>query len=445
MAVNLEEIAKRITPTAKEHEDEMRIVERIFNMLEEYHVKPILVGSLAKDTDLANNKDIDVFMQFPQDVSRDNLEKEGLRIGKEVFQKLGVEYEIDYAEHPYVKGMLGEHEIEIVPCYLDAKVMSSVDRTPHHTTYVKSKLDGNRLNSEIRLLKQFMRGIGVYGAEAKVEGFSGYLVELIVIRYGSFIKSLEAARSWKIPEVIDVESLWDDHDALPKFFTNTCLIVVDPVDRNRNVAAAVSPECLSKFIVKSDEFIRTPSEDYFFPKEKKMRGESQLKDALKSRKSKFIAFLFKHKKINVNTLYSQLRKTAKHVSSELEGLEFKVFRSSFWTNEEDASVILFEFQVWSLPELVHHKGPPITQDAVNQERFTQKYKDDRPYVKDGRWVVDTKRKYRVVADIMPDIISDKKGFGKNLRELGEAEVLEDEAVFRLKDPGWLKFLNEYMD
>jgi tRNA nucleotidyltransferase (CCA-adding enzyme) len=37
-----------------------------------------------------------------------------------------------------------------------------------------------------------MKGTGVYGAEAKVEGFSGYLTELLVINYGSFPKALEA-------------------------------------------------------------------------------------------------------------------------------------------------------------------------------------------------------------------------------------------------------------
>ena len=31
-----------------------------------------------------------------------------------------------------------------------------------------------------------MQGIGVYGAEIKVGGFSGYLCELLVMKYGGF-------------------------------------------------------------------------------------------------------------------------------------------------------------------------------------------------------------------------------------------------------------------
>jgi len=443
--LNVESILERVTPTRKERSEEMALVERVFKLLNAYPVKPILVGSLAKDTDLANNKDIDIFIQFPQDVPRADLEKQALKIGKEIFNKLGVEHEIDYAEHPYVKGSYEGNNIEIVPCYEGAKIMSAVDRTPHHTQYVSSKIKDSNLNSEIRLLKQFMRGIGVYGAEAKVEGFSGYLVELLVIRYGSFNKVLEAARSWNIPEVIDLEGLWDDPQALPKFFTEAELIVVDPVDKSRNVAAAVSSECLSKLIVKSDEYIHRPSEEFFFPKSKPMRTKEQLASAMVARKSKFMAVVFKHEKINANTLYSQMRKTAKHLVSEIEGMEFTVFKNSIWTNEKGISVLLLEFEVWTLPNMVHHLGPPVTQDASNQEKFNQKYALDKPYVKDGRWVVDTKRRFTEAKDALKEIVSERKGFGKNLRELEVVTVLEDEGLLNIGDAGWLAHINEYLD
>ena len=443
--MNLDSIVRRITPAGDERAKEKVIIDKVFNILKEYKVEPILVGSLAKDTDLSGNKDLDVFIRFQPTVKREELEREGLRIGKEVFRKLGVNHEIDYAEHPYVKGVYDGYSIEVVPCYKGTEIMSAVDRTPHHNRYVKEKLKGTGLNSEIRLLKQFMRGVGVYGAEAKVEGFSGYLVELLAIHYGSFTKALEAARGWDVPEVIDPEGLWEDKSSLRHFFTDASLIVVDPVDRTRNVAAAVSPECLSKFIVKSDEYLTEPSEDFFFPPAKLMRGADELKAAMSSRGSRFIAFVFRHGRLNANTLYAQLRKTAKQLAAEFNGREFTVFKSAFWSNEADTSAVLLELEVWELPELLHHAGPPLDQPAVHQERFTQKYRGDRPYVKDGRWVVDTRRKYRVPGDLIPEILSEKRGFGKNIRELGDAEILEGEGLFAIGDEGWLRFLNEYLD
>jgi tRNA nucleotidyltransferase (CCA-adding enzyme) len=445
VGLNLEPIIRRITPTPKEHEAETKVIERVFGLLGKYDVNPIVVGSFAKDTDLSGNKDLDIFIQFPPSVSRDELEKQGLRIGKEVLGGMGVEYEIDYAEHPYVKGRLDEHTIEIVPCFSGGGIMSSVDRTPRHTTYVRGRLAGNGLNQEIRLLKQFMRGIGVYGAEAKVEGFSGYLVELLTIHYGSFIKTLEAARAWRLPQVIDTEHMWEDRLALPRFFSDANLIVVDPVDRNRNVAAAVSPECLAIFIVKSDEYVMSPSEDFFFPKPKPARSRDELKKALLDRKSRFTAVIFRHRKINTNTLYAQLRKTMKSMAQELADSEFKVFRSGFWTNESDTSAILFEFEVWELPELIHHRGPPLNTDPLNQEKFTKKYHDEGPYVKDGRWVVDTKRRHRRPEGLLSDIIGEKRGFGKNMREMDAPEILEDAGIFTVTDEGWVNFMNEYLE
>jgi tRNA nucleotidyltransferase (CCA-adding enzyme) len=157
-----------------------------------------------------------------------------------------------------------------------------------------------------------------------------------------------------------------------------------------------------------------------------------------------MAIVLRHDKINVNTLYAQLRKTARSISSEYEEVEFEVFRSTFWTNEADTSAILLEFEVWQLPELVHHLGPPLNHDPANQERFMQKYKDDRPYAKDGRWVVDTRRKYRFVSDLLSEILVERRGFGKNLKNCRDIQAFEDEGILKINDLGWHSFLNEYL-
>jgi tRNA nucleotidyltransferase (CCA-adding enzyme) len=73
-----------------------------------------------------------------------------------------------FAEHPYIRGDFKGYHVEIIPCYLvenGSKHISAVDRTPFHDSFVKKNL-GNR-QSEVRLLKQFMKGIGCYGAEIR--------------------------------------------------------------------------------------------------------------------------------------------------------------------------------------------------------------------------------------------------------------------------------------
>ncbi|HQQ25676.1 MAG TPA: nucleotidyltransferase domain-containing protein, partial [Methanomassiliicoccales archaeon] len=134
-------------------------------------LRTMLVGSVAKGT-YVGEPDIDLFVLFPEDVERKDLERVGLRIGQEV---LGGETR--YAEHPYTHGEMDGFEVDLVPCYevKDAsQIRSAVDRTPFHTRFVLSHLDDGK-RDQVLLLKQFMKGIGVYGAEAKVQGFSGYL------------------------------------------------------------------------------------------------------------------------------------------------------------------------------------------------------------------------------------------------------------------------------
>src|SRR4030042_1753936 len=92
----LREVLADITPTEEEKVRDREIVRKVMALLRPYKVTPILVGSLEKGTDLRGNKDIDVFIQFRPDVLREELERQGLKIGKEVFRKLKADYEIDF-------------------------------------------------------------------------------------------------------------------------------------------------------------------------------------------------------------------------------------------------------------------------------------------------------------------------------------------------------------
>ena len=143
-------------------------------------------GSVAKDTWLSENPDIDIFMRLPTSIPRKNLGEVGLKIAKKAAEGY-VQLE-RFAEHPYLEIVVEGYHADIVPCY-DAKPgewQSATDRTPYHTDYINRTSQLKALRGEVRLLKAFMQGIGVYGAEIKVGGFSGYLCELLIMNYGSF-------------------------------------------------------------------------------------------------------------------------------------------------------------------------------------------------------------------------------------------------------------------
>ena len=151
---------------------------------------PLLVGSVSRSTWLAGDHDLDIFLAVPEDAD--------LAEALELARSVAPVHEEKYAEHAYVHAKINGFDVDLVPCYLmrDAtRIKSAVDRTPFHTKYVSERIKG--LEDEGLLLKQFMKGVGVYGSELKVGGFSGYLSELLVLRYGSFSAVLESASSWR--------------------------------------------------------------------------------------------------------------------------------------------------------------------------------------------------------------------------------------------------------
>src|SRR3972149_6701937 len=148
-------------------------------------------GSVAKDTWLKEEPDIDVFMCLPPTIPRKTLGVVSLEIAREATE--GWRQVERFAEHPYLEAFVEGFRVNIVPCYCAGRGewLSATDRTPFHTDYVKKRLNAS-LRCEIRLLKRLLQGLRVYGAEIKVGAFSGYLCELLVIHYGSFTQTLQA-------------------------------------------------------------------------------------------------------------------------------------------------------------------------------------------------------------------------------------------------------------
>jgi len=148
----------------------------------------MIVGSVTRDTWLPDKKEFDVFILFPKDLKPSELEKYGLQVAKEIVKEMKGTFTLKYAQHPYLSAKINDVEIDIVPCYKikdTSEVKSAVDRTPFHVAYLQKKLKKKQAN-EVRLLKKFLKNHNLYGADAKTQGFSGYLCELLIINYKTF-------------------------------------------------------------------------------------------------------------------------------------------------------------------------------------------------------------------------------------------------------------------
>ena len=352
-------------------------------------------GSVAKDTWLSGEADIDIFMRVPSTLSRNELETTCLQIAAKALK--GYRIIERYAEHPYVETWVAGTRVNIVPCYRVEKGnwKSATDRTPFHTEYMKSRLDES-LRDETRLLKKFMKGIGIYGAEIKVNGFSGMLCETLSLFYGSFRNTVTQASNWRRSETIDVERYYEGRqDEIKQLFDNP-LVVIDPVDRGRNAAAAVSEERMWEFVAASRTFIQKPSLRFFHPPVSKPFSIRQLRSTIARRGSALLLIQIGRVDAIVDILWSQLYKTEKSLRNLLQENDFEVSKSASWSDEEKCNVILFELTEATLSKSKRHLGPPVSR-RVESEKFLEKHlnREDTvsgPWIEDGRWIVEKMRR-----------------------------------------------------
>ena len=352
----------------------------------------IQVGSTARGTWISGDRDIDVFVRFPPETDREELEEYGLEVGHETVPD-GHE---EYAEHPYVKGEVEGFDVDVVPCYRledAADIRSAVDRTPFHTRYLQERLD-SELAADVRLTKAFMKGIGVYGSDLRTRGFSGYLTELLVWEYGGFRPFLEAATEWKPPVHIDPE----DHAA--ETFDDP-LVVIDPTDPERNVAAVCSAENVARFQHYARELLADPCPELFDPDEPDPLSETDLLGHLERRGTTPVAVRVDAPDLVDDQLYPQLRKSLEGVTRGLNDRGFDVFRATAFA--DDTAVLFAELAVFSRPSVERHDGPPVHVRG-HAEGFYGAYADEEdtygPFLEDDRYVVEREREFTSARDFL---------------------------------------------
>ena len=420
------QVLEKITPNKEYRKKLSQIIEDLQNKIEKeirkrkLPVKVELVGSMAKDTFLKDNLDIDFFLCFPTTYSKKDIAKNALEIGRTLL----TDAEESYAEHPYLRGVFRGYKTEIVPCYQIEKAsqkLSAVDRTPLHTKYVKENLSDSQ-KADVRLFKQFLRGIGCYGAEAEIEGFSGYLCEILVIKYASFNNLIKNAQNWKVGEKLALK------DGAHQSF-NTPLTFIDPVDPERNVASALSKDKFDLFVKACKEYQKNPSIKFFFPNPVRPWPLNKIKKEIQ--KMYFVGISFAKPDIIDENLYPQIRKTVRSVWDSCKRYDFNIYDVTFSLNDGLVYIII-KTDKKPLSKTMVHMGPPTTLEK-NSKEFLNKWKnDDRvvkgPYQKDERYYVEIKREYTDIKDFLSSEFK-RVSMGKNI----EKNVKTNYEILDLKD------------
>ncbi len=439
-----EEVLRRVTPTPIERATVLDVAEKVRSRVAAEAQRAGLEatveigGSVAKDTWLRGEGDVDIFMLVPPSLGREELVKVGLEVAKRAVEEWG--WRERYAEHPYLEASVESTRINIVPCYKVRKGewLSAADRTPFHTEYVRQRLSKRDLRGEMRLLKRFMKGIETYGAEIRVGGFSGYLCELLILNYDSFEATLSTAANWRRGQIIDIANYYDGRFEEVRILFDAPFIVIDPIDKNRNVAAAVTAERFAEFAAASQRFSERPSLNFFYPAETLPIDSSGLLDRMRARGTDFIFLAFTQRGIVPDVLWGQLYKTLRSLRRLLEQYDFKVIRSSAWSDEESLHILMFELEIANLPLSKRHIGPPAP--SKESQNFLEKHSgaedtSSGPWVEDGRWVVEKRRRHTRADQLLRTMLASggqeigvasivKEGVKNGLQVLRNDQILE---------------------
>jgi len=385
------------------------------------------VGSTARGTWLAGDRDIDLFVRFPPDLSRDELESYGLEVGHAVLPD-GHE---EFAEHPYVKGNYEGFEVDCVPCYDVASasdIRSAVDRTPFHTSYLESRLDAE-LAGEVRVTKAFLKGIDAYGSDLRTRGFAGYLAELLVCEHDGFRELIEAAADWSLPVRFDPEG----HGAAT---FDDALVVIDPTDPERNVAASLSERNLARLVHYARDLLADPRTDLFEPRDPEPLDVATVRERVCERDTHPVAVRFDAPDIVDDQLYPQLDKSLAGLEDALSRAGFDPVRSARFA--ADTAVLFVECGVAERPAVERHVGPPVGVHD-HARRFYEAYADDEtvtgPYLDGDRYVVERPRDHRTPESLtqMDALFSVSLGPAVERALESGYDTLAGEAVAKLAD------------
>jgi tRNA nucleotidyltransferase (CCA-adding enzyme) len=461
----LDQIAKKVAPSEAERERMSQLAERLKSQVQSildragFGGNVSIQGSYARDTWLSGEADLDIFASFPPTMDRREWTEKVLpAIRKGIDAKT-----IDrYAEHPYLEFHIKGIRVNVVPSYSVEKGQwkSATDRTPYHTEYMRKHLTPE-MRLEARLLKRFMKGIRSYGAEIRVGGFSGMLVETLILQYRSFLETLIQASKWRPIIFLDLEKPSGSQDSRAQGFGSP-LVVIDPVDSNRNLAAAVRDDKLWGFVAAARELQQNPGTWYFFPPKPAPRTKAQFSKLIEHQNRDIATISFKHSRIVPDVLWGQLLKMEKSLTELMIRQDFRPVRSTVWSDETQSSAILVEMDSSTLPGVQMRQGPPVSKPD-DSGGFLDRHLNAKdtirgPWVEAGRWVVDKRRVILTIEQLVSAALKDRKfglavpeqlnrSFRQNVRVLKNEKILTmlgregfDQALseFLAAKPAWLK-------
>lgn len=439
------EILEKITPTNQEIARIEALTEKLIYLLAKKskklgisYTKIEPQGSTGiKQTQLKNDFDIDLFIGLEyyefksrnEDLSKNKLKKKTKKefldlCNKWIIPSLSLKEfknpRLLYAEHPYVTVDYHFEDIEIkidIVLYFDLELelikengpITAVDRSPWHGRFIRDNLSNDQKN-DVRLLKQFFKSNHCYGDKSSLGkvGFIGYSAELLIYYFN------------------DIQNLFENFDKLTSnpldyykrnmkdlqkiiHFQKDYLLIIDPVDKNRNVASAISERAYKYCNYQVNKFLKKPSKHFFDIKPIPEIDLKNSKDLAISRT--FIVELKNidnkiHYTINRDKLHSlgeNIKTTGEKELSRSEKFGTIIYEVYFEDKLNEYNVALY-CEKPNISKSYTRKGPSV-KNAIHAIKF--KKKNPNSFEKNGYFWVETKRNFTNFLLFLQQIINTK--------------------------------------
>lgn len=361
----LHNVLEEITPdssTKKEVLAEVNsFVEKLNASLKKKGIKAkaVLGGSYAKDSWLKGDYDVDMFVLFDLAYKDKDLSKLLAR-ALAPWKPDRVHGSRDYFQ---IKNTVNYEIIPVLNIKKASDAQNVTDFSPLHVKWVQK--EGKKYKDDIRLFKRFCKANKVYGAESYIRGISGHVADILVIHYKGFLPLLRAITKWKPKVVIDTKKAYKKN---PLLILNTSktegpLLVIDPVQPDRNAAAAFTEEKLGDLIKAASAFVKAPSKKHFV--------DTSIEDTLAKKKKPLLVVHSTALKGKQDVSGAKLLKVFTFLKQQLA--DFGLKDAGWEWDGSSPATMWFALKKDTLPKQEVMRGPPKSMEN-HAKRFKKAHK-----------------------------------------------------------------------
>jgi tRNA nucleotidyltransferase (CCA-adding enzyme) len=147
---------------------------------------------------------------------------------------------------------------------------------------------------------------------------------------------------------------------------NSPLIILDPIDYNRNLGSAISSVSVGTLILSSRAFLKNPNANFFTNIQKNFLDPSIIE--LYSSNILIIEFEFSFRSPDI--IWGQLQKASTSISKSIEIYGFNILKKVCFTDENEHGVMAFLLDSITIPKFYKRIGPDILRKN-DTEKFVK--------------------------------------------------------------------------